>query len=97
MCQLTVWMNEYYPEYNLPHNIFQTWNAHTKPKGIIKEANFYRVVHTKETEPIQKEIELIQGKNNVFYAGSYTSHGMGLLEQAARSGVTAAVRVKGAF
>jgi predicted NAD/FAD-binding protein len=84
-CMLSVWLNEYYPNNKFPENIFETWNPHEEPKDIIKDAHFVRVVHTEHTPSIIRDIDCIQGHNNVFFAGSYTTYGMGLLEQAALS------------
>ena len=90
MCMLTAWLNEYYPKLNFPKNVFQTWNPHERPEDIIKECHFLRVVHTKETPSILRRIEQLQGQNCIYYAGAYNMEGMGLLEQAARSGENAA-------
>jgi len=37
-----------------------------------------------------KAVQAAQGKNKIYYAGSYAVYGMGLLEQAAKSGRIAA-------
>ncbi len=86
MCMLTAWLNEYYPMLKFPKDVFQTWNPHERPNDIIKECHFLRVVHTKETPNILAKIDQLQGENNIYYAGAYSMEGMGLLEQAARSG-----------
>ena len=86
MSQLTVWLNAYYPAVDFPEDTFETWNALRPVKGVQKEAFFQRVVHTKNTPRILDEIESIQGKNGIYFAGSYCVYGMGLLEQAACSG-----------
>ena len=85
-CQLTVWLNEYYPDANFPSDVFQTWNAFTEPCGVIKKCDFLRVVHTGETEGILQGIEDLQGQDSIYYAGAYSVAGAGLLEQAALSG-----------
>jgi uncharacterized protein len=85
-CMITAWLNDYFPDSCFPQDVFQTWNPHKRPDGIIKEAHFLRVVHSKETREILQKIAEVQGQHNIFYAGAYTVHGMGLLEQAARSG-----------
>jgi predicted NAD/FAD-binding protein len=86
MSQLTVWLNAYYPHVDFPEDTFETWNALRPVKNVQKEAFFQRVVHTRETPQILADIESIQGKDNLYYAGSYCVYGMGLLEQAANSG-----------
>lgn len=95
---LTVWLNRYYPEARFKNDYFQTWGPHKQPascgtaKLVDKEADgdyqvhFNRVVHTKDTPAINREIADLQGRGDIFYAGSYAIHGMGLLEQAAKSG-----------
>ena len=83
---LTAWLNEYYPKADFRADVFQTWNPHKKPKNVLKECHFLRVVHTKDTPQVLKEINRVQGQNNIFFAGAYSVEGMGLLEQAAQSG-----------
>ena len=89
-CQLTAWLNEYYEPttINFPEDVFQTWNPHTtpKPESVLKEVHFMRVVHTVDTPSMIKEVASLQGQHNIYYAGAYSIEGMGLLEQAARSG-----------
>ena len=85
-CMLTAWLNEYYPKADFRADVFQTWNPHKMPKNVLKECHFLRVVHTKDTPKMLKEIHRLQGKNNIFFAGAYSVEGMGLLEQAAQSG-----------
>ena len=86
MCMLTAWLNEYYPEANFPVDVFETWNPHHEPENVLKVCHFLRVCHTKDTAEILSEIEQLQGKYGIYYAGAYSIGGMGLLEQAARSG-----------
>jgi predicted NAD/FAD-binding protein len=93
MSQLTVWLNAYYPHVDFPEDTFETWNALRSVENVQKEAFFQRVVHTRETPHILEEIESIQGKDSVYYAGSYCVYGMGLLEQAASSGKQAAEKL----
>ena len=95
MSQLTVWLNAYYPECEFGRDTFETWNCLHAPReeSVIKTAHFKRVVHTIETPHLLREIEAEQGVGRVWYAGSYAVHGMGLLEQAAVSGRSAAAGV----
>ena len=44
-------------------------------------------MHTADTPRVLAAIEAEQGKDGIYYAGAYCVHGMGLLEQAAVSGV----------
>jgi len=85
---LTLSNNRYYPHVKFDKDVFQTWNAYKTPKksSIVKKCDFLRVVHTMETAGLQEEISKIQGTHNIYFAGAYSIHGMGLLEQAARSG-----------
>ena len=96
MSQLTVWLNSYYPDETFTVDTFETWNAlHAPREGSVLggEAFFQRVVHTAQSERILKEIEREQGKDSIWFAGSYAVEGMGLLEQAAVSGQRAAAGV----
>ena len=90
--QLTFWLNRVYPDSNFSSNVFQTWAPlhDPRPETIIKKAVFQRVVHTPDTRNLVSEIEAEQGKDRVYFAGSYTVYGMGLLEQALISGRKAA-------
>lgn len=92
--QLTFWLNEVYPDSRFSSNVFQTWAPmHSpKPDTIIKKACFQRVVHTTNTRHLVSQIESLQGKEGIYFAGSYTVYGMGLLEQALISGRSAANR-----
>jgi len=90
MCELTVWLNVYYPKLLFPSEIFQTWNPHRQPASILQEVHFNRAVHSEASPAIQKEIAELQGKGGVYYAGAYCMEGMGLLEQALLSGERAA-------
>jgi predicted NAD/FAD-binding protein len=87
MCMLTAWLNEYYCDSTtFPVNVFETWNPHKTPENIINETHFLRVLHTADTPNILKEIDALQGMHGIYFAGAYSVEGMGLLEQAARSG-----------
>jgi predicted NAD/FAD-binding protein/cyclopropane fatty-acyl-phospholipid synthase-like methyltransferase len=92
--QLTFWLNKVYPDSRFSTNVFQTWapSHDPKPETIIKKACFQRVVHTTCTRNLVTEIESEQGKDGIYFAGSYTVYGMGLLEQALISGRNAANR-----
>jgi hypothetical protein len=86
MCQLTIWLNAFYPEHAFPHDVFETWNPFHRPSRIIKELHFLRVVHTRETPALLRRIDAMQGTaGGVYFAGAYAVDGMGLLEQGALS------------
>jgi predicted NAD/FAD-binding protein len=93
--QLTFWLNEYYPDAEFGENIFQTWSPTHDPKAelIIQRSDFQRVVHSNESKNIVSEIETIQGRDGIYFAGSYSEYGMGLLEQALISGEKASNRL----
>lgn len=94
MCQLTVWMNLYYPEATFDGDVFQTWNPFHRPREVLKDAHFMRVVHTKATATQLQELAALQGCGQFYFAGAYTMFGMGLLEQAAQSGEAVAQLVR---
>ncbi len=73
MCQLTAWLNEYYPKSKFPCNLFQTWNPHKSPNPdkVIAESHFLRVVHTRDTLSILSGIAAAQGRHGLFFAGAY--------------------------
>lgn len=93
--QLTIWLNVFYPDSNFDANVFQTWApTHTpKPELTIRRSDFERVVHTQDAANYVSEIEKEQGKDGIYYAGSYCIYGMGLLEQALISGKNASDQV----
>ena len=86
--QLTFWLNEFYPDATFDKNTFQTWAPITTPKegSIIRHSQFERVVHSNDARSYITDINKEQGKNSIYYAGSYCVYGMGLLEQALISG-----------
>ena len=74
---------------------YHQWAPRTRPREdlIIKECNFQRIVHTKSSKENLEAIEREQGERGIYYAGSYSVYGMGLLEQALISGTMEAERV----
>ena len=93
--QLTFWLNEFYPDANFDTNFFQTWAPiHPPSKGtMIRKSYFERVVHSRDTRSFVADIDKEQGKDNIYYAGSYSVYGMGLLEQALLSGMKVSDKV----
>ena len=93
--QLTFWLNEFYPDAEFDGNFFQTWSPAHKPQAelIIRKSEFERVVHTARSRSIISQIEHLQGKDGIFFAGSYSAYGMGLLEEALISGSRASTGV----
>ena len=94
--QLTFWLNEFYPDAKFDGNVFQTWSPAHQPQAelITRKSEFERVVHTARSRSIISEIdEKLQGKDGIFFAGSYSAYGMGLLEEALISGRRASTGV----
>ena len=93
---LTVWMNSYYYDRSFDGDVFQTWNPYRRPieSHILDETHFQRVVHTKSTGDIQSRVAALQGQNGLYFCGSYSSPGVGLLEQAAASALKVAHLIK---
>lgn len=87
----SIWMNKVQAGLRLDKNIFQTWNPITEPDTdkILGRALFTRPVPTVDTAANLKELWKHQGASNVFVVGSYSLHGIPLLEV----GVDSAVRV----
>ena len=90
--QLTFWLNRYYDQIDFDGDVFQTWAPHKLPEDhlLIKKFDLSRVIHTSFSKENVKAVKAEQGKNGIYYAGSYAVYGMGLLEQAAKSGRIAA-------
>jgi len=93
MSSLTVWLNSYYDS-NLVTNhgvaqedIFQTWNPQVEPtkEKVLCTVQFLRVKHRSDTRTIQERIRSMQGQHGIYFCGSYSVFGVGLLEQAAVS------------
>jgi len=93
MSQLTVWLNQYYPGVPFSRPTFETWNPLRTPEHAQKQVYFQRAVHTADTPRVLAAIDAAQGQHGIYYAGAYCVYGMGLLEQAAVSGVAAARHV----
>lgn len=91
-CQITVWLNAYYPELSFgSDDVFQTWNSPYVPSSLLaRPIVLDRVVQSKHTLQLISQVSSLQGQNRVYFAGSHTVFGMGLLEQAVISGRNAA-------
>ena len=74
---LTFWLNKFYPESNFDGDVFQTWAPTHAPRPdlTIKRSDFERVVHTGDVRQFVSEIERLQGKDGLYYAGSYCVYG----------------------
>ena len=91
MSSLTVWLNSYYNTTSITSSeqkdIFQTWNPQVDPAQdkVLRTVHFLRVKHRSDTRSIQESIEEMQGRRGIYFCGSYSVFGVGLLEQAAVS------------
>lgn len=74
---LTYWMNRLQPFLPRDDNIFVTLNPLKEPKKetVISEVEYEHPVYTIETIRTQRELDLIQGKRNTWYAGAWTNFG----------------------
>lgn len=93
--QLTFWLNAFIPDAAFSTNVFQTWapRHQAEPELLLQSSRFNRVVHTEDTRQLVAELRHVQGKDGIYYAGSYSVYGMGLLEEALFSGVKAGENV----
>ncbi|MFK8016470.1 MAG: NAD(P)/FAD-dependent oxidoreductase [Gammaproteobacteria bacterium] len=94
----TIWMNAIQ---HMPGSdpVFQTWNPaiEPEPSQLIGEANFERpVVNLESMKGLQRLSQLHdQTDRRVWFAGSYATHGIPLLESAANSAFLIAERLGG--
>ena len=93
MSMITVWLNAYYPESHFPEDTFMSWNPLQPPSRVQRDYSFTRVAMSAKTPGNLRRIEKLQGQDGIYYAGSYASYGMGLLEQAAAAGKLAAKKI----
>lgn len=70
-----------------------SWNPLQPPSRVQRDYSFTRVAMSAKTPGILRRIERLQGQDGIYYAGSYASYGMGLLEQAAIAGKLAAKKI----
>ena len=70
----TYWCNKLQNDLNT-ENLFFTLNSKNEPKNIIHKVNFEHPVYSVDLIKAQKDIELIQGKNNIWYVGAYLGNG----------------------
>jgi len=84
MSELNMWLCKWLGKEELGEQLFETWNPHHEPKKelVIRDYSLHRVVHTAKNVEVFSEIEHIQGKDGIYFAGAYSIYGVGLLEQA---------------
>ncbi len=93
---LTYWMNSL-QKLDTEENLFVTVGdiSDLKIKKMIKRINYEHIIFSEKTLMGQIEIEKIQGKNNIFYAGAYL--GYGFHEDGYESGVKVSSRINDIF
>ena len=86
---LTYWMN-LLQQIGTDSNYFVSLNPECLPRAdkIVKKIIYDHPIYDFDTFKCQKEIELIQGKNNVWFCGAYL--GYGFHEDGIKSGVNVA-------
>ena len=89
---VTYWMN------NLQHismdfPLFITLNPTEKPKNILKTFSYDHPLFTQETLDAQRRLSNLQGKDRMWYCGSYL--GYGFHEDALKSGLDVALKLGG--
>eukprot|EP00658_Telonema_sp_P-2_P027374 TRINITY_DN21147_c0_g2_i2.p1 TRINITY_DN21147_c0_g2~~TRINITY_DN21147_c0_g2_i2.p1 ORF type:complete len:135 (-),score=17.77 TRINITY_DN21147_c0_g2_i2:270-674(-) len=102
MSSLTVWLNSYYDSHAITDDglqqkdVFQTWNPQVEPRDetVLKTVYFQRVKHTNETRSLQRQLAMLQGRNACYFCGSYSTFGVGLLEQAVVSAERVAAMIR---
>eukprot|EP00164_Ancoracysta_twista_P008870 GFYU01012948.1.p1 GENE.GFYU01012948.1~~GFYU01012948.1.p1 ORF type:complete len:466 (+),score=114.24 GFYU01012948.1:184-1581(+) len=94
---ITVWMNKAHPDMHLPDDIFESWNPHKTPEEdrVLATSYFDRPLLTLESVEATRRLEKINGKDNIWFCGSYSLHGMPLLENAVTSGLYIAEKLTG--
>ena len=73
---LTYWMNKLQP-LNTRSNIFVTLNPNQKisEEKVFSQYEYYHPLYNVELIEAQKSIDAIQGKNNIWFSGSYIRNG----------------------
>ena len=73
---LTYWMNSL-QNLDTKENLFVTVGdiSDLKIKNVLKRINYEHIIFSRNTLKGQIEIEKMQGKNNIFYAGAYLGYG----------------------
>ena len=73
---LTYWMNSL-QNLDTKDNLFVTVGdiSDLKIKNVLKRINYEHIIFSRNTLKGQIEIEKMQGKNNIFYAGAYLGYG----------------------
>ncbi|MDG1872974.1 MAG: NAD(P)-binding protein [Mariniblastus sp.] len=87
MC--SIWLNEFYPDWNLKSDVFQTIMPLMEPAGdcLVATANMQRPVVDSKTNDLQNALIDLhkQPKRRIWFCGSYANPGVPLLESGVRS------------
>ena len=89
---LTYWMNNL-QKLGTNENLFVTVGdiSNLTIKNVLKRINYEHIIFSRNTLKGQIEIDKIQGKNNIFYAGAYL--GYGFHEDGFVSGIRASKKI----
>ena len=89
---VTYWMNKL-QNLGINTNIFVTLNPFKKPDKdkILKKIIYEHPLYDLKTFNSQKEVQLIQGKNNIWYCGAYL--GYGFHEDGIKSGMNVVKKI----
>ena len=93
---LTYWMNSL-QKLDTDENLFVTVGdiSNLKIKDVLKRIKYEHIVFSKNTLKGQIELDKIQGKNNIFYAGAYL--GYGFHEDGFESGLRVSSKINNIF
>ena len=93
---LTYWMNSL-QKLDTDENLFVTVGdiSNLKIKNVLKRIKYEHIVFSKNTLKGQIELDKIQGKNNIFYAGAYL--GYGFHEDGFESGLRVSSKINNIF
>ena len=89
---VTYWMNKL-QKISMDFPLFITLNPSQKPKNIVQRFSYDHPLFTQESLHAQKRMSHIQGKDCIWYCGSYV--GYGFHEDALKSGMDVALKLGG--
>lgn len=95
MC--SVWMNRFHDGWNLQSPVFQTINPLVQPQkeSVLARISLQRPVVSQHTYQLWEQLAQIQNApgRRIWFAGSYASEGLPLLETGVRSAKQIALRI----
>ena len=89
---VTYWMNSL-QKISMDFPLFITLNPSQKPQNILQRFSYDHPLFTQESLHAQRRLSQIQGKDCIWYCGSYV--GYGFHEDALKSGVDVALKLGG--